>query len=349
MSHHITAHDFSHYLHELLVAKAAQQLEPVRLLVAEYQGILANFSHLQSEVDKLLHIQTGRDYEQIAQALKQGLQGLEKLATALAKAQEDYALSVVEADDVASLAELFSTRIANQILQKTIAAKRKEQERLVKRLTEKTANKSTDDSEKSTQKKRKVTDSSPVKLEYTEDSDNKKLVNAEHRFTGWQKIGKAGEVLAVTSPYWAAVIEQQTQLMWAVNWLGEEKFPNRGELTWFNPDSANNGGDAGHKNEGKNTHDWLAQVNKIGWCGFYDWRLPTLSELKNLLTNEISQYYHIREDVFSDMQSLGSRFWTSSTDQANKDYAWAMYFGYGHDGLAHKSYTLNVRLVRSVG
>ena len=136
--------------------------------------------------------------------------------------------------------------------------------------------------------------------------------------------------------------------MWAVNWRTEDKFPNCGELTWFNPDVAMNGGDEGHKNSDKNIHDWLAYVNKTGWCGFHDWRLPTLLELKGLLTSEISQYYHIREDVFTDMQSLGSRFWTSSVDESNKEYAWAMYFGYGHDGLAHKSYTLNVRLVRSV-
>ena len=91
------------------------------------------------------------------------------------------------------------------------------------------------------------------------------------------------------------MIEEQTKLMWAVNWRTEDKFPNCGELTWFNPDVAMNGGDEGHKNSDKNIHDWLTYVNKTG-C-FHDWRLPTLLELKGLLTSEISQYYHIREDV----------------------------------------------------
>ena len=49
----ITPHDFTQYLHELLEAKAQQQVEPVRLLFAEYQGVLAHFPHLQPEVDKL--------------------------------------------------------------------------------------------------------------------------------------------------------------------------------------------------------------------------------------------------------------------------------------------------------
>ena len=123
----ITTHDFTLYLHDLLVAKAQQQLEPVRLLFAEYQGVLSNFPHLQVEVDKLLQPHTGRDYLQLEQALRQGLQALEKLMTALVKAHDEQGLSVVEVDDITSLAELLSTRLANQVLQKTITAKRREQ------------------------------------------------------------------------------------------------------------------------------------------------------------------------------------------------------------------------------
>ena len=53
MPNTITTHDFTLYLHDLLIAKAQQQLEPVRLLFAEYKGVLTNFPHLQVEVDKL--------------------------------------------------------------------------------------------------------------------------------------------------------------------------------------------------------------------------------------------------------------------------------------------------------
>lgn len=339
----ITSHDFSQYLHELLAAKAKQQVEPVRLLIAEYQGVLTHFPHLQAEVEQLLLPQTGRDYELLAQALKQGLQALEKLVTALLKAHDEQGLSVIEVDDIASLAELLNARLANQVLQKTITAKRKEHERNPKKLAVdvEPAN------EVPVTKKRKVIEPKSVVSTATE-IDDRRVSSAEGRFVGWQKVGKKGEILAATSSSWAAVIEEKAQLMWAINAHGNSQYPNCGELTWFNPQADSNGGDAGHSNDGKNTDAWLAHVNKIGWCGYYDWRLPTLAELKNLLTTEISQYYHIREDIFVDMQSLGSRFWTSTVDSTNKDYAWAMYFGYGHDGLAHKSYTLNVRLVRSL-
>ncbi|WP_297926890.1 MULTISPECIES: hypothetical protein [Moraxellaceae] len=40
MTNVISSHDFSLYLHELLQAKAQQQVEPLRLLVAQYQGQL---------------------------------------------------------------------------------------------------------------------------------------------------------------------------------------------------------------------------------------------------------------------------------------------------------------------
>ena len=151
--------------------------------------------------------------------------------------------------------------------------------------------------------------------------------------------------MSVLAKTWAAVVDEKTELMWAVNTDLAEKYPNCSDLTWFNADMQ---GAEGFVNQGKNTADWLRYVNTKGWCGFHDWRLPTLEELKSLLTAEVSRYYHIREDVFTDMQALGSRFWTSTIDAKSSEYAWAMYFGYGHDGLAHKSYSLNVRLVRDL-
>jgi hypothetical protein len=70
MPHTVSPHDFSLYLHELLQAKAQQQIEPIRILFAQYQTVLTHFSHLQAEVDTLLVPQAGRDYALLATALK---------------------------------------------------------------------------------------------------------------------------------------------------------------------------------------------------------------------------------------------------------------------------------------
>lgn len=348
MTNVISSHDFSIYLHELLQAKAQQQIEPLRILVAQYQGVLAHFPHLQDEVDKLLTPQTGRDYALVAVAFKQGLQDLEKLLNGLIKAHDDQILSVVEVDDITALAELFNSRIAQQVLQKTSTARRRQAER------QKQKNTSEEVATKTELHTEVVVPSvSHLATAIKQSTESSTTINQEERmfnkldsqFSGWQKIGASGESLSVLADSWCAVIDEKSQLMWAINHNLAEKYPNCSDLTWFN---ANLQGAEGFVNQGKNTGDWLAYVNTKGWCGFYDWRLPTLAELKSLLTTEVSRYYHIREDVFTDMQSLGSRFWTSTVDNKSKEYAWAMYFGYGHDGLAHKSYTLNVRLVRDV-
>ena len=347
MTDMISSHDFSLYLHELLQAKAQQQSEPLRILVAQYQGVLAHFPHLQEEVNKLLTPQTGRDYGLVAAALKQGLQELEKLLNGLIKAHDDQLLSVVEVDDITALAELFSCRIAQQVLQKTSTARRRQldkqkQKNLADHETSKIdANKllSTADVEQSVSIFVQAAD--PL----TVNQEERILNKLESQFSGWQKIGALGETLMVTATTWSAIVDEKTKLMWAINTDAIEKYPNCTDLMWFNPELKNSEGFA---NQGKNTHDWLRYVNTKGWCGFYDWRLPTLEELRSLLTADVSRYYHIREDIFTDMQALGSRFWSSTVDKKSTEYAWAMYFGYGHDGLAHKSYSLNVRLVRDL-
>ncbi|MCC6375359.1 MAG: DUF1566 domain-containing protein [Moraxellaceae bacterium] len=351
MPHTVSPHDFSLYLHELLQAKAQQQIEPIRILFAQYQTVLTHFSHLQAEVDTLLVPQAGRDYALLATALKQGLQDLEKLFNALVKASDEQYISVVEVEDISGLAELFNCRVAQQFLQKKINLQRKQQERQQRYKPVVLESEPLLD-EIDTQPALQQESAQVVNLErpvvVKENAQDKELAQLAARFSGWQKIGTTGEVLALTAPKWQAVIDENTGLMWAVNPTVEEKFPNCSDLTWWQPNKQLNGGAEGFANQGQNTHDWLAYINTKGWCGFHDWRLPTLAELSSLLTKEVSRYYHIREDIFTDMQGLGSRFWTSSIEDKKPDYAWAMYFGYGHDGLAHKSYTLNLRVVRDV-
>ena len=83
----------------------------------------------------------------------------------------------------------------------------------------------------------------------------------------WQKIGQHGELLAIDVPQWSAVIDKKTQLMWAINASKTANFPNpKNEITW------------------DDAQVWVAQVNKSSWCGFTDWRLPTIDELKTLIT-----------------------------------------------------------------
>lgn len=362
----LAAHDFTLYLQTLLRARASQQLEPVRMLVAQYQGVLARFPHLEEEVAAFLEPDTGRDYGIVALSLKQGLIGLEKLLEAVDKATADWG-SEIETYELMASAELYSTRVAQQSLQKTLVAlrqKRERERRASEELSRRHAEGMAEMKRQADEELRRSVQGetvSPVQVlrearrkarqsEQAEPTDleRKRLEVAEAQYSGWRKVGNNGEVLPANGERWAAVIDERHNLMWAVNWQAADAFPNRGELTWYNPDRATNGGSPGNPNNGQNIHDWLQRVNQEGWCGYHDWRIPTLEELKTLLTDSIHTYYHIREDVFTDMGGLGSRFWSSTPDKVSRGSAYGVYFAYGHDGTALKTYPLFLRVVRTV-
>lgn len=99
--------------------------------------------------------------------------------------------------------------------------------------------------------------------------------------------------------------------------------------SWYNPDSKTNGSDAG-KNNGAgaqnagtcqgsacDTYAYIQALNKANYCGYSDWRMPTVDELVSLL--DYSNLHHTINSVFvytqshpySSSTSYGaSRMWT---------------------------------------
>ncbi|MCB1659845.1 MAG: DUF1566 domain-containing protein, partial [Pseudomonadales bacterium] len=90
------------------------------------------------------------------------------------------------------------------------------------------------------------------------------------------KISATGEKLAANANSWNCVLDNHTGLMWD-NKTDDGSLHDKGEVfTWYNPDASKNGGLAGTQNNGKNTHELVNTVNIQGWCGYKDWRLPTI-------------------------------------------------------------------------
>jgi hypothetical protein len=148
------------------------------------------------------------------------------------------------------------------------------------------------------------------------------------QFKGWQKIGLQGEKLAVDAPQWAAAIDEKTNLMWAINPSKTADFPNPNEkMTW------------------DDAQEWAKNVNRRGWCGYNNWRLPTVDELKTVLLPKKQAHLFIREDVFADINTNNYWVWSSSPFADGSNSAWIVYFDYGYNGKCVKDY---VRLVRSV-
>ena len=52
--------------------------------------------------------------------------------------------------------------------------------------------------------------------------------------------------------------------------------------TWYDPDPATNGGDAGTPGEGTDTDDFINALNNAGFGGYSDWRMPGREELRSI-------------------------------------------------------------------
>ena len=153
---------------------------------------------------------------------------------------------------------------------------------------------------------------------------------AVKQFAGWEKVDADGRRLPARAPQYAAVIDQKTKLMWAINPDKTADFPNPAkEMSWHE------------------AQDWLKDVNRRGWCGHKDWRLPTLDELKTLLLPEKQQRLYLRRDVFTDVSADNYWVWTSSPCADDGDYAWIVYFHYGNASSGNKNDYYFVRVVRS--
>lgn len=139
------------------------------------------------------------------------------------------------------------------------------------------------------------------------------------------------------------VIDKVTGLTW------EQKTDDGGlrdkdnTYTWYNPDNRTNGGNAGKQNNGKNTHEYIKQLNASNYCGYNNWRLPTKNELRSIA--DYGRYNPAIHPIFSNTQS--SFYWSSSPYANYYSVAWGVFFDAGYDYYLYKYYSYYVRAVRS--
>ena len=82
--------------------------------------------------------------------------------------------------------------------------------------------------------------------------------------------------------------------------------------------------------------------SNVSFAGYDDWRMPTMDELKTLLSEDGSE--ELNQKVF---RGLSGTFWSASPYVGNGYGAWVVHFDYGSDGWYGKYDACQVRLVRS--
>jgi hypothetical protein len=88
--------------------------------------------------------------------------------------------------------------------------------------------------------------------------------------------------------------------------------------------------------------DWILELNKKGFAGYYDWRLPTVEEAMSLMESEEKKGLYI-DSVFDGKQSW---IWTADLAQAESG-AWVIFFLTGLCSYSPWYHCYCVRAVRS--
>ena len=91
----------------------------------------------------------------------------------------------------------------------------------------------------------------------------------------------------------ACVLDTRTGLTWEVKTDDSGLRDKDWIYSWFVSLQAETGNPAGYQNSGRchnkrdcDTERYVSSVNKLGLCGFRDWRLPSAEELEGLLRTD---------------------------------------------------------------
>lgn len=173
------------------------------------------------------------------------------------------------------------------------------------------------------------------------------------------RLDSVGDEQDDTSQPWECVRDNVTGLVWEVKTLDTNLHSSEHDYSWLAEE--NNGGFAGQVGTAGvtcsgaqcDTQTFVTEVNQQGLCNFFDWRLPTHSELLSLVHfgnvtgTRIDLEYFPNTD---DFVSTPLWYWTSQpgadgvSDVART--AWALDFDTGNDNFLNKTTLAKVRLVR---
>lgn len=161
------------------------------------------------------------------------------------------------------------------------------------------------------------------------------------------KLDGDGESLADDAADWSCIRDNVTGLIWERKLAGSEQRGTETTYRWYNPDPTANAGNAGKETDNfhpdrESTYDYLNYLKGIELCGFDDWRLPRVYELRSIVDRG-RQEPAIDTDYFRISGSY-RQIWASAL-AANPSSAWLVDFGHGRSNTTSKN---NYRAVLAV-
>ncbi len=170
---------------------------------------------------------------------------------------------------------------------------------------------------------------------------------------GYIKISAAGERLPQSAEKWACVEDTATGLVWEVK-SAERGLHHKGNLySWYAPNES--GRAAGVPDGGRcggnidcDSYAYALALNRNKYCGYADWRLPTLDEIVTIVEQDKeSTGVWINRDYFP--EGLRSWYWTATPNEQHPEYAWYLLFRNGIALSDRKDRSKHLRLVRTTG
>lgn len=148
------------------------------------------------------------------------------------------------------------------------------------------------------------------------------------------------------------VLDGQTGLYWEVKSAAAGLHNWHNTYTWFDRQESNDeldyrGTEDGGQCEGSpcDTWNYVQAVNEFGYCGFFDWRMPSRDELFSISdARRRANPPTMNIDYFTHAQA--AEYWSANDYSFQYDAAWCWDFESGLDRVDWKAAPKFVRLVR---
>jgi len=159
----------------------------------------------------------------------------------------------------------------------------------------------------------------------------------------FSKLGANGETLDGSVSDWACVKDHVTGLIWEVK-TGDGGLHDKEQVFSYYSSNFDPSGKYGVTDDAQGFVD---EVNRLGWCGAHDWRLPTAQELQSLVNYGIDFPGPVIDERFFP-RTKNTPHWTATAHIRKPGLAWVVYFDDGRIYEEDRPKKLPIRLTRSM-